>query len=73
MKYFDKDEDKTIPTKDRIMLTYEILSRTSFSNSTYEPSVFSGNDKDRDVGIERLVNKMKILRNTLNSLLNTEK
>jgi hypothetical protein len=54
-KFFDKDENKTIPAKDRILLTYEILSRTSYSKLLTESSIFSGNENDNLVGIERLI------------------
>lgn len=51
-KYFHKP----IPNKDRCLLAYEVLSRTSFSSKLKEPRVFCGNENDRLIGIERLVN-----------------
>ena len=38
-----------------IMITYEILSRTSFSREITEPAIFSDFDSDNKVGIELLL------------------
>lgn len=54
-KFFDKNENDTIPKKDRCLFTYEILSRTSYSRYLTEPAIFSGNESDRCIGIERLL------------------
>ncbi|RMZ94526.1 anoctamin-4-like isoform X2, partial [Brachionus plicatilis] len=55
-KYFDKNNiDQTIPTKDRCLLAYEILSRTTYSRRLEDPAIFSCNDNDRNIGIDRLI------------------
>lgn len=37
------------------MLAYEILSRTTYSKRLEDPAIFSGNDNDRNIGIDRLI------------------
>ncbi|CAF0848775.1 unnamed protein product [Brachionus calyciflorus] len=55
-RFFDKENvDITIATKDRCLLTYEILSRTTYSKVLDEPVIFSGMANDRNIGIDRLV------------------
>lgn len=54
-RFFDKDENKTISPKDRCLLAYEILSRTSYSRYLEKPTIFSGNENDRQIGIARLI------------------
>lgn len=54
-RFFDNDENKTIAAKDRCLLAYEVLSRTSFSRYLKEPAIFSGNENDPQIGIERLI------------------
>lgn len=54
-RFFDKNENKRIATKDRCLLAYEILSRTTYSRLLREPAIFSGNENDRNIGIDRLL------------------
>ncbi len=53
--FFDKNHDLVISRKDRCLIAYEILSRTSFSKKD-DPSIFvDTKDRDKKVGIELLV------------------
>ena len=56
MDFFnDKDESSIIAEKDYMMITYEILSRTTFSRELTEPAIFSDIESDTQVGIELLL------------------
>lgn len=50
------NEQLIIPKKDRCLIAYEILSRTSFSVRE-DPSIFSDSRDDQNIGIELLVAK----------------
>ncbi len=53
--FLDKNQDLNISNKDRCLIAYEVLSRTSFSKKD-DPSIFVDNkDKDKKIGIELLV------------------
>lgn len=57
-KFFGESEDKIISPKDRCLLTYEVLSRTSYSKLIEEDqdeSVSASSTTDFKVGIERLL------------------
>lgn len=51
--FFNKHDNLIIPKKDRCLIAYEILSRTSFSNKN-DPSIFTDNVDD-NIGVELLV------------------
>ena len=54
-KYFDSDENNVISAKDRCLITYEILTRTSFSKKLSQPTIFACNENDPHIGIDLLV------------------
>ncbi|CAF0799103.1 unnamed protein product [Brachionus calyciflorus] len=55
-KYFNKtDPHKSFRTRDRILLTYEILSRTQYSIKLDTPNIFSSKQTNCQFGIERLL------------------
>ena len=53
--FFDNDKNKVISTKDRCLMTYEILSRTTFSKKLLQPTIFYGGEKDPNIGVDLLV------------------
>lgn len=56
-KFFDHDDvEQTLLPKDRIALTYEILSRTSFGEMSDDPfESFENFEADSKKGIQRLI------------------
>ena len=57
-KHFDTENiDKTLLEKDRSFLTYQILSRTSYSKITENPfNMFTQFKKGTEFGIDSLLN-----------------
>jgi hypothetical protein len=55
-QFFDsKHKSDIIPSRDRCLITYEILSRTSFSRPQTKTYFYDPDVMDTDIGIERLL------------------
>lgn len=52
--YFDESNlELTFPLKDRILLTYEVMTRTKYSEKISSPSFYAGKENHEGFGIQR--------------------